>query len=166
MGSRLTACEFKCQAIGGSRCIFGWVSCEGKGHRSCRTMTITMGISHLTVFFCFIEWGSQTQKKNAQQDDSSSAAHDCWSLIESITMPIIYVIIGLEKTDPPRFEHGSPAPEAGVISRLHHGSLVRACGSLLMNASVIEYSLARRWYFSIFAIEFQIQLFLRPNFNT
>ena len=47
------------------------------------------------------------------------------------------------KADPPRFEHGSPAPEAGVISRLHYGSLKLAWGGLLMNASVIEYGLDR-----------------------
>ena len=27
--------------------------------------------------------------------------------------------------DPPRFEHGFPAPEARVISRLHYGSSIR-----------------------------------------
>ena len=26
--------------------------------------------------------------------------------------------------DPPRFEHGFPAPEARVISKLHHGSRI------------------------------------------
>ena len=30
--------------------------------------------------------------------------------------------------DPPRFEHGFPAPEARVISRLHYGSRMGSNG--------------------------------------
>jgi|GEM_PF-2837283 hypothetical protein len=85
-------------------------------------------------------------------------------MIESITIPIIYIAIS--------FKGGPTAIRTRVSGSGGRGDIQATLWVLedrlkwpLMNASVIEDCLGRGWNSLILPVEFQIQFFLAPYFD-